>query len=110
MNDVWTWGFIFDRLEDGRPLKVLTVTDEYTRESLAVEVGRSFSGGQVVDVLREISRERGVPWHIRSDNGSEVIAPDQKLAVVYRDRGHVCRRRCALAERLRGIVQQPISR
>jgi transposase InsO family protein len=73
MNDVWTWDFIFDRLEDGRQLKVLTVTDEWTRESLAIEVGRSFSGGQVLEVLRGICRERGVPGHIRSDNGSEFI-------------------------------------
>jgi transposase InsO family protein len=74
MNDVWTWDFIFDRLEDGRQLKVLTVTDEYTRESLAVEVGRSFSSDQVLDVLQKITRERGVPCHIRSDNGSEFIS------------------------------------
>ena len=73
MNDVWTWDFIFDRLEDGRQLKVLTVTDEYTRESLAIEVGCSFNGEQVMEVLREICRERGVPGHIRSDNGSEFI-------------------------------------
>ena len=58
MNDVWTWDFIFDRLEDGRQLKVLTVTDEYTRESLAIEVGCSFNGEQVMEVLREICRER----------------------------------------------------
>jgi transposase InsO family protein len=74
MDHVWTWDFIHDRTEDGRPLKWLSVVDEYTRECLALEVGRSLRSGEVIDVLIELLHVRGVPGHIRSDNGPEFIA------------------------------------
>lgn len=73
-DHVWAWDFIHDRDERGRPLKWLSIVDEYTRECLALEVGRSFKSGDVLDVLRELFVIRGVPEHIRSDNGPELIA------------------------------------
>ena len=74
LNDVWSWDFVHDSTADGRPLKFLCVVDEYTRECLALEVRRSFRSGEVIGVLEELMLIRGVPGHIRSDNGSEFIA------------------------------------
>ena len=72
-NDVWAYDFIFDRLENGRPLKILAITDEYTRESIGIEVGNSITGSNVVEILNQLVLERGLPLKIRSDNGSEFI-------------------------------------
>jgi len=73
-NHVWTWDFIFDRLEDGRSLKILVIVDEYTRESLSIYVNKNIKSLDVIDVLRGLIQERGVPSYIRSDNGPEFIA------------------------------------
>ena len=73
-DHVWAWDFIHDRTEDGRALKWLSVVDEYTRECLALEVRRSFTSVDVIDILRELLLIRGTPQHIRSDNGPEFIA------------------------------------
>jgi putative transposase len=73
-NHVWTWDFIHDRDERGRPLKWLSLVDEYTRECLALEVERSMTAWDVVDVIRQVVLIRGAPEHIRSDNGPEFIA------------------------------------
>jgi putative transposase len=73
-NHVWTWDFIFDRTANGRALKWLSIVDEYTRECLALEVERGITAEQVVDVLKDLFVVRGVPAHIRSDNGPEFIA------------------------------------
>jgi transposase InsO family protein len=73
-DHVWTWDFIFDRTTNGRSLKWLSIVDEYTRECLALEVERGITSQRVIDVLAELFRIRGVPKHIRSDNGSEFIA------------------------------------
>jgi transposase InsO family protein len=74
MNDVWCWDFIHDRDERGRVLRWLVIEDEFTREGLAVEVRRSFKARDVLDVLAELMMIRGVPRHVRSDNGPEFIA------------------------------------
>jgi transposase InsO family protein len=72
-DHVWTWDFIHDRTTSGRPLKWLSIVDEYTRECLALEVNRGITAEKVIDVLVELFRIRGVPQHIRSDNGPEFI-------------------------------------
>jgi putative transposase len=73
-NHVWAWDFIFDRTINGRSLKWLSLIDEYTRECLALEVGRTMTAMDIVDVLIEVMQARGVPEHVRSDNGPEFIA------------------------------------
>jgi len=68
---VWSYGFVADRTHDGRPLRMLTVIDEYTRECLAIRVGRRLTAEDVQECLTELFCSRGVPEHIRSDNGPE---------------------------------------
>jgi transposase InsO family protein len=75
-NHVWAWDFIHDRTSDGRPLKWLSVVDEYTRECVALEVRRSMSAKRVTEILALVIRGRGAPVHIRSDNGPEFIAQE----------------------------------
>jgi putative transposase len=72
-NDVWTYDFIADRTVCGGALKWLTLVDEYTRECLALHVGRLVSGADVRRVLARVVGRRGPPTRIRSDNGSEFI-------------------------------------
>lgn len=74
MNDVWCWDFVYDRDERGRSIKWLVIADEFTREGLAVEAARSMKASDVIDVLTQLMLIRGVPGHIRSDNGPEFIA------------------------------------
>jgi len=73
-NDVWAWDFIHDRDEQGRPLKWLSVVDEFTRECLVLEVERHLTAADVVALVSEGMAIRGAPRHIRSDNGPEFIA------------------------------------
>ena len=73
-NHVWSYDFVADRTEDGRQLKLLVVIDEFTRECLAVEVGRTFTSREVILTLQYLFAVRGAPQHIRSDNGPEFVA------------------------------------
>jgi transposase InsO family protein len=73
-DQVWCWDFIHDRTVTGRPLKWLAITDEFTRECLALEVDRSITAEKIVDMLVGLFTMRGFPKHIRSDNGPEFIA------------------------------------
>ena len=62
------------RTEDGRPLRILTVVDEFTRVALAVRVERTFPARDVIEVIADLMLAHGVPEHIRSDNGPEFTA------------------------------------
>jgi len=73
-NHVWSYDFVHDRTSNGRKLRMLTVIDEYSRESLAIEVNRKLSSNNVIEVLSNLFIEKGVPKHIRSDNGLEFTA------------------------------------
>jgi putative transposase len=73
-NHVWSWDFVMDRTADGRPLKILTLIDEFTKEALAIYVARRIRAHDVIDVLADVMIERGIPEHIRSDNGPEMVA------------------------------------
>lgn len=73
-NHVWSYDFMMDRTHNGRPIRILNIIDEFTRESLAVEVDRKLNSANVIDVLSRLFVERGTPQYIRSDNGPEFIA------------------------------------
>lgn len=73
-NHVWAWDFIHDRDEGNRPLKWLTLVDEYTRECLALEVERGMTACQIIDIVAQVILIRGAPRFLRSDNGPEFIA------------------------------------
>ena len=73
-NHVWSYDFVQARTRDGRSFRMLNVLDEYTRECLAIVVRRSLPHQRVLDCLEELFLRRGIPDHIRSDNGSEFTA------------------------------------
>lgn len=75
-NHVWTYDFVHERTHDGRALRMMTVLDEYSRECLAVEVGRRLNSRNVIATFARLFLEHGVPEHIRSDNGSEMTAKE----------------------------------
>lgn len=76
-DHVWSYDFVFDRTEDGRPIKMLNIIDEFSRECLAIRVERKIDSQKVLATLYKLFVTRGVPKYIRSDNGPEFIA--QKL-------------------------------
>lgn len=73
-NHVWAYDFVAERTHDGRPIKMLTVIDEYSRECLAIVVERRLQSDDVLSCLAELFVRHGPPEHIRSDNGSEFTA------------------------------------
>ena len=77
-NHVWAYDFVADQLKDGTKIRMLTVIDEYTRECLSLRTGYSLKADDVMDVLTDLFITRGIPDHIRSDNGSEFTAKSIK--------------------------------
>ena len=73
-NHVWSYDFVSTRTHDGRALKLLTVLDEYTRQCLAIKVGRKTRAHDVLEVLTDLFARHGPPEHLRSDNGPEFTA------------------------------------
>jgi transposase InsO family protein len=73
-NHVWAHDFVQDRTRDGKVLRMLVVVDEFSRECLAIRVGRRLGSEEVLEVLAELFVARGAPEHIRSDNGPEFAA------------------------------------
>ena len=74
-DQVWAIDFVSDRTADGRPIKILTVTDEHTREALATPAARRMGADDTVSVLERIVEQRGrAPKLIRCDNGPEFIS------------------------------------
>jgi len=74
MNHVWSYDFVTVIDAAGRRLRMLTLIDEFTRECLAIHCARSIGADQVIEVLADVMIARGVPQHIRSDNGPEFVA------------------------------------
>ena len=73
-NHVWAYDFVAARTHDGRPFRILTIIDEYTRECLAIKVARSIRSDNVLECLADLFVIKGVPEHIRSHNGPEFTA------------------------------------
>ena len=73
-NHVWSYDFVEDRTHDGRRFRMLNVIDEFTRECIAIRIGRRLRSTDVIDVLSDLFILRGAPGQIRSDNGPEFAA------------------------------------
>jgi putative transposase len=73
-DHVWSYDFMIDHTADGRPFKILNIIDEFTRECLAILVARKIKSQDVIDLLFHLFIFRGIPEHIRSDNGPEFTA------------------------------------
>jgi transposase InsO family protein len=73
-NHVWSYDFVADRTHDGKAFRMLCIIDEFTREAIAIRVARKLKATDVIGALCELFVERGVPAHIRSDNGPEFVA------------------------------------
>ena len=77
-NHVWSYDFVFERTSDGKAMRILNVIDEYSRECLAIHIGRQMKSSEVLYKLSELFVTHGVPDYIRSDNGSEFTASEIK--------------------------------
>ena len=73
-NHVWSYDFVADRTADGRPIRMLVIVDEHTRECLSIDVARGLTSEDVLERLSDLFVRRGVPDYIRSDNGPEFTA------------------------------------
>jgi transposase InsO family protein len=73
-NHVWSYDFVEDRTHDGRKYRMLNVVDEFTHECLAIRIDRKLKAIDVIDLLSDLFILRGIPGHIRSDNGPEFVA------------------------------------
>lgn len=89
-NHVWSYDFIQDRTEQGGQLRILSVLDEFSRQCLAILVGRSITSQDVIYLLEWLFQQHGAPRHLRSDNGPEFIAhavqrwlPQQSCQTIY---------------------------
>ena len=75
-DHVWSYDFVMAWTANGKSFRILVIIDEYTRECLAMLVARHITSGDVIEQLYELFLLRGVPEHIRSDNGPEFTAKE----------------------------------
>jgi putative transposase len=73
-NHVWSYDFVADRTADGRPIRMLVIVDEHTRECLSIDAARRLTSEDVLERLSDLFVRRGEPDYIRSDNGPEFTA------------------------------------
>ncbi|MCB1536046.1 MAG: IS3 family transposase, partial [Rhodoblastus sp.] len=73
-NHVWSYDFVEYRTHEGRKYRMLNIVDEFTHECLAIRIARKLKSTDVIDVLSDLFILRGVPGHVRSDNGPEFVA------------------------------------
>lgn len=73
-NHVWSYDFVEAQTHDGRRIRLMTLIDEYTRECLAIRVARRINSLGVIETMADVMITRGIPEHIRSDNGAEMTA------------------------------------
>jgi putative transposase len=74
VNESWSMDFMSDQLYDGRRIRLLTLVDNFNRESLAIEVGEHIGSDRVVEVLNKLGKLRELPKRIQVDNGPEFIS------------------------------------
>jgi len=91
-NSVWAYDFVYDACANGQQIKCLTVSDEFTRECLAIDVAGSIRSKRVIDVLSRLVSERGAPRVLRSDNVLKTIG-NQRHGKSIRYRGAEAPRR-----------------
>ena len=72
----WSYDFVSARTHDGRSVRVLNLTDEFTRECFMVRAERRWSSAKVIGALADVTVIKGIPEHLRSDNGPEFVAKD----------------------------------
>ena len=73
-DHVWSYDFVTDRTTNGKAFRMLNIIDEFTRECLTITVNRKIRAQDVIDALFNLFVFRGIPEHIRSDNGPEFTA------------------------------------
>ncbi len=73
-NHVWSYDFVEAQTHDGRRVRLLTLIDEFTRECLAIRVARRINSLGVIEALADVMLTKGIPEHIRSDNGAEMTS------------------------------------
>ncbi len=73
-DHVWAYDFVQGKTHNGRPFRMLTLVDEWTRECLAIDTARRLNSDDVLERLSWLFATRGVPEHVRSDNGPEFTA------------------------------------
>ena len=71
---VGSWDVVFIRTDDGRAVKLMVVMDAFTRECFATHVARRIRAGDALEVFADLMARHGIPEHIRSDNGPEIVA------------------------------------
>lgn len=71
VNESWSMDFMADQLFGGRKFRLLTLVDDFSCESLTIDLDQRLTGGRVAAILDRLGRERGLPEKIRVDNGSE---------------------------------------
>lgn len=73
-NHVWSFDFVEAQTHDGRRIRLMTLIDEFTRKCLAIRVARRINAIGVIETLADAMLMYGIPAHIRSDNGPEMVA------------------------------------
>jgi transposase InsO family protein len=73
-NHVWSYDFVEAQTQEGRKVRLMTLIDEFTRECLAIRVARRINSLGVLETMADAMLVRGIPEHIRSDNGPEMTA------------------------------------
>ncbi len=71
---MWSYDLVFNHCADGQQLKCLTMTDEFTKEGLAIDVDGRIRSARVIEVLSRLVSDRGAPAVLRSDNGPEFVS------------------------------------
>ena len=110
-NHVWSYDFVAERTTDGRPLRMLNIMDEYTRECLRIHIGRQVKATDVIYELSELFIERGAPDYLRYRQRIRVYSrSDSGMAQAARRQDAVHRTRESLGKRVHRVIQRQAQR